>query len=334
MRGRELAKLLKAVDLMARPQGVSVLELAEHLEVSKRSVYRELELMEELGFPIYQDESLLGTEKRWKFQREYLKKLPNLDIPDMKLQLSELVALCLLRSEAGLFKGTGIEKDMESAFAKLGAFLPEKLFKNLGKVRALFVASRKFAKDYKGKEQIIDDLTQAMLEQRTCLVRYNSFSQDRVTGFKIDPLHFFEHGGGLYLFVRATSFGDIRMLAVERIQEITLTDSRFDYPEDFDPEARLAEAFDLTLDDPIAARIRFSADQAKYIKERQFAQDQQITDQDDGSIVLAITTSGGWDLKRWVLSFGAEAEVLEPAELRREIADTLTAMRELYPETA
>lgn len=334
MRGRELAKLLRAVEYMAKPQGVTVNELAEHLEITRRSVYRLLELMEELGFPIYQDETLMGTGKRWKYQQDYLKKLPNLDIPDMKLQLSELVALCLLRSEVGPFKGTEIEKDMESAFAKLGSFLPEKLFRNLGKVRALFVASRKFAKDYKGKEQVIDDLTHAMLEQRTCLVRYHSFSQDRVTGFRIDPLHFFEHAGGLYLFVRATTFDEIRMLAVERIQEITLTDDRFAYPEDFDPDARLAEAFDLTLDDPIAARIWFSADQAKYIKERQFAQDQQITDQDDGSIILEITTSGGWDLKRWVLSFGAEAEVIEPAELRRDIADTLAAMRELYPETA
>jgi predicted DNA-binding transcriptional regulator YafY len=169
-----------------------------------------------------------------------------------------------------------------------------------------------------------------MLKQRTCLVRYNSFSQDRVTDFKIDPLHFFEHSGGLYLFIRATSFGDIRMLAVERIQEITQTDNQFDYPEDFDPDTRLAEAFDLTLDDPITAKIWFSADQAKYIKERQFAQDQQITGQDNGSIILEIKTSGGWDLTRWVMSFGAEAEVIEPEELREAVCKEIRRLALTY----
>jgi predicted DNA-binding transcriptional regulator YafY len=38
-----------------------------------------------------------------------------------------------------------------------------------------------------------------------------------------------------------------------------------------------------------------------------------------------MSTSGWWDVKRWILSFGADAKVLEPIELRKEIVEELSA---------
>jgi hypothetical protein len=61
-------------------------------------------------------------------------------------------------------------------------------------------------------------------------------------------LHFFENNGGLYLFVKAKSFGDIRTLAVERILEVSITTSSFTYRENFNPEEFLETAFDLVWD--------------------------------------------------------------------------------------
>lgn len=43
-------------------------------------------------------------------------------------------------------------------------------------------------------------------------------------------------------------------------------------------------------------------------------------------------TSGWWDVKKWVLSFGAEAEVLEPAELRNEIIAEIKRLKNTYRE--
>ena len=159
-----------------------------------------------------------------------------------------------------------------------------------------------------------------MLRKKTCFVQYHSFSDDTVKNFKIDPLCFFENNGGLYVFVRATSFDEIRILAVERIQGLRLTEADFDFPEDFKPDELLESGFDIVYDDPLEVKIWFSADQAKYIKERNWAKDQKITDQPDGSVILEMKTSGWWHVKKWVMSFGAEAKVLEPKELRHEVA--------------
>jgi len=169
-----------------------------------------------------------------------------------------------------------------------------------------------------------------MLQKKTCHVKYHSFSDNKIKEFKIDPLNFFERKGGLYIFARITRFGDIRMMAVERIQTMELTNDYFEYPDDFDPEEALSSAFDIIYDDPIEAKIWFSAAQARYVKERQWAKEQKIKEQKDGSIILEMKTSGFWDVKKWALSFGAEAEVLEPKELREAIGNEIKKVMGVY----
>lgn len=322
MVGKIFIKFLKALDFLCRPQGATTNELAEHLGIDRRSVYRLRDTIEAVGVPVVESE-LSGKEKRWTILDSYVKKLPNLTIPDTSLTLSEIVALYLLKNESGLFAETEIGQRIDSAFRKIGRMVPNGLDRQMGKISRLFVSCPKCVKDYSAKEQLIDDCTEAMLRRKTCHVEYHSFAGDEVKNFKIDPLCFFENNGGLYLFVNATSFDEIRTLAVERMQSITPTDSTFTPPKDFDPKALLGPGFDIVYDDPLKLKIWISADQAMYVKERIWAKGQVITGQPDGSIILEMTTSGWWHVKKWVLSFGAEARVLEPQELGTEIADEL-----------
>jgi len=327
---RHLVGLLKAVDLIARPEGASIEDLAAQLDVSRRTAYRVIQTLQELNFPLYEDRCDIDDRKRWRLADSYLKKLPNLSVPELRLTLAELMALSFVRGSARLFKGTDIEKDLESAYVKLDAFLPGKLASQFDKVLSLFAPAGRFAKDYSAKEAVIQSLTDAMFRQQTCLVEYHSFRDDTVKHFKIDPLRFFDREGGLYVFARATSFGEIRVLAVERILKLTATGESFEGPAGFDPAALLETAFNLTFDDPIAVKVKISADQARYVKERRWAAKQSIVEHEDGSLTLEIETSGRWDVKRWVLGFGADAEVLEPADLRAEIAGELKVMAEAY----
>ncbi len=332
MRGKNLIKLLRALELFSKPEGTTIEEISEHLGIDRRSVYRVINLVEELGFPIYDEEIPLEKSKRWKLEESYLKKLPNMKLPDVKLSISEIMSLYLLKSESVLYKGTEIYKHINSAFEKISLFAPKDLFTQLKKISALFVPSSKFRKDYAGKEKIIEQLMDAMLQKKTCYVKYHSFYEDRIKNFKIDPLHFFENDGGLYIFVNATSFGDILTLAVERIQEIRDAGSCFEYPKNFNPEELLESAFDLVYGDPVEVKIWFSAHQARYIKERMWSKTQQIENQEDGSIILSMKTSGQWDIIRWVLSYGSDAKVMEPEGLKKKIMVELTAVVNKYNE--
>lgn len=330
MRGRNLTKLLTAIELLSRSQGVTINQLSDELGIDRSSVYRMLSTMEGLGFPIHDDPGQVGREVVKRLERSYVKKLPNIHVPNIVLTLSEIMALYLLRGEAKIYRGTGIEGSVNSAFFKLHHFLPESFTENIGKLGTLFVGSGKLAKDYSGKTEVIDDLTEAIIRGEVCQVRYESFSAGAEKEYDIEPLHFFENRGGLYLFVRIPKYGDIRILAVERIKKLSPTKKTFEAPKDFDPEAKLAECFDIVCDDPLTARIWFSASQAKYVLERTYAKNQNVEHQKDGSIILTMKTSGRSDVKRWVMGFGPEAEVLEPVEMRREIEEELREALKRY----
>lgn len=330
MRGKNLCKIFRAVDLLGRPQGTTVDELSDELGIDRRSVYRLCDTIQELGFPIYDEKIPFEKKKRWKLESSYLKKLPNIKLPDINLTLSEVISLYFLKGEERIYKGTDIGERIDSAFTKIGMFAPNGLADRLDKVKALFIPISKFAKDYSKKGKMIELLTDAMLQRKTCAVEYHSFSDDRIKKFKIDPLRFFENNGGLYMFARITRFGDIRLLAVERILSLELTDDNFEYPKNFIPEDMLDSAFDIVYDDPIHVKIWFSPEQARYIKERQWAKNQKIKEQKDGSIILEMKTSGFWDVKKWALSFGAEAKVLKPKELRQAIIKEFTNAMKCY----
>jgi len=329
MRGKNLINLLKLIDLLSKPNGVTIKEIMNELTISRRAVYRHLDIIHELGFPICEEE-ISEKEKQWKLEPSYIKKLPNMNIPNFDLTFSEIISLYLIKNKADILKNSGVEKYIESAYKKMSLFLPGNIFKQLDKIRTLFISSSKFAKDYKGKEKIIEQLTDAMLKQKTCYVEYHSFGDDKIKNFAVDPLHFFENNCGLYLMVNTTRFKEIRTLAAERIRKITVTGSSFVYPTDFEPNELLETAFDIVYDDPIEVKIRFSAGQARYIRERKWSATQKIEDQPDGSIILSMTTSGWWDVKKWVLSYGADAEVIEPESLKEEIIDELKTSLKKY----
>ncbi|MFW6324954.1 MAG: helix-turn-helix transcriptional regulator [Desulfovibrionales bacterium] len=333
MRGKNLIQILRAIDLIGRKSGATIAELQEHLGRDRTSIYRLITTLQELRFPIREERNPDDERiKIWMLEESFLTKLPNLSLPNLNLTLSEIIALYLLKSNAGMYQGTNIESILQSVFFKLDQYVPEQFARNIDRLQSVFIGTSKMTKDYSGKEEIINDLTRAVLRNRVCRIRYHAFLDDNEKQYRIEPLNFFVNNGGLYLFVRVPKYGDIRILAVERILSVTRTEESFDYPEDFDPEEKLATCFDLVLDQPVHARIRFSAYQAKYIRERRYAPTQKIIENKDGSIILDIETSGWNEIIRWVVRYGPEAEVLEPEALRDQVRDYLRSALENYSQ--
>ncbi|HLH07022.1 MAG TPA: WYL domain-containing protein, partial [Terriglobales bacterium] len=143
---------------------------------------------------------------------------------------------------------------------------------------------------------------------------------------EVDPYRFWYVNNGLYMVGHDHLKNDLRVFAVERIQSVSITNRRFEIPPDFNFEEFKKTAFNLIWGEPQEVKIRFSPSQAPYIRERTWHPSQRIEDEVDGSIILTLQVADLWEVKRWLIGFGADAEVLEPGELREEVARDCRAM--------
>src|SRR6476661_5173822 len=101
----------------ARGAGVTIDELSALCDVTTRTIRRDLQALEEAGFPLYDDRSGDDGKTRWKVNGPAFKGLAT------GLTVSELCALYFSRTLVESLSGTPFRDDVESAFEKLGAVL-------------------------------------------------------------------------------------------------------------------------------------------------------------------------------------------------------------------
>lgn len=330
MRGKILLNLLNAIELLSRPQGTTIEEIGENLGLHRRSVYRLMEAIQELGFPVYDAKGESGAAKQWKMLDDYVVRLPNITLPKVDLTPSEAMAIQFMAADNRLPKAPSLRRNLDQALAKLSLLLSPSVSDSLRRFSETSFVVSKLTKDYSRKEGIIDDLTEAMLASKMCEVDYHAYSTDQVKTYVMEPLSLCEHDGGLYLFVRISRYEEIRLLAVERILGLRILESSFDYPGDFDPQEYLKTAFGIYFDDPIEITVRFSSEVAKYVVDHKWSEEQRVTRLDDGGVELWMRTSGKTEVLRWVLGFGPNVEVLSPADLRQEVKGLLKKALQLY----
>jgi predicted DNA-binding transcriptional regulator YafY len=113
----------------------------------------------------------------------------------------------------------------------------------------------------------------------------------------------------MYLVAYDHRSSEIRPFAVERISAAKPTNRRFEMPADFDFEKFSESAFNVIWGEPQEVKIRFSPDQAPYIEERTWHPSQKIEKRADGSIDLTMRVANLWEIKRWLIGYGADAQV-------------------------
>ena len=312
-RGDQLTRQWKLVHLLAGHVGRTLAQLTSELGVAKRTVQRDIEVLSVAGFPIT-SETRNGTVF-WHFMEGFRASDP------IALTLNEQMARYFSK---GLFKplqGTPIYESLETAIQKIGSQLPAQSFKFLrGLAQGVSVSSFGW-KDYSHSKEVIDALTRAVFHKFTVRILHRSPQRVKPTEREVDPYKLWYVNNGLYLVGHDQRENDLRTFAVERIQSALVTNRRFEIPPEFNFEEFRKTAFNVIWGEPQEVKIRFSPAQAPYIKERTWHHSQRIETEPDGGIILTLNIGDLWEVKRWLIGFGAEAQVLEPDSLRREISD-------------
>ena len=122
--------------------------------------------------------------------------------------------------------------------------------------------------------------------------------------------------------------------AVDRFESVEVTEKEFEPPDHLSVDEQVSNAFGVSFEEPMDVVVRFTEEQAPYIRERIWHPSQKLEELEDGRVVLRLRAGGFYEIKSWVLSFGAAAEVLEPEELRAAVREEMRAALGLDDEGA
>lgn len=279
--------------------------LARELEVSTKSIHRDLEFMRDrLDLPIEYDSHRVGyhyTEEVNAF-------------PTMQITEGELFALIVAEKALQQYRGTSFEKPLLSAIKKMEQALPDTISLNLADVEQT-ISFRTRAEQILNLE-IFDALAKATAHRQQLELTYRKPGSKQTETRLVDPYHLANINGEWYLFAYDHARKDIRTFVPARIQSVKQTGKTFARPEKFSLDKRLRDSFGVhSGHGEYEVVIRFNAHAADYIREKKWHESQQLRELKNGGVELRLKLSSLVEIERWVLSWGGDAVVLKPREL-------------------
>ena len=308
------------INLMARrlTGGATVPELAEEFHITKRQVHRDLQHLEESGFPLLQEDGRYRLPPGFK---------------GMEIVVSpyELMSLYLAKSHLDYLQNTSLFDDMENVLRKIEAGLPDRVKNHIERIVTSFAPLQRPIRGYAEKKAVLEALRKALLHQRTAvLLGYRKPGAKKPTDYRVDPYGLVLYQHGLYVVGYSHEAKAIRVFAVERIEGIDVMEEMFEIPRSFSLKERFERGFGLIDDNPQEVKIWISPEWAYYVKERSWHPTQKLQPQKDGSVILTMQCGGIDELTAWVLSFGSGAKVLGPQSLIDQVFNQLTAAAQSY----
>ncbi len=322
MRGDQLARQWQLIQLLGRSRGgMGLDQLADELECVRRTVYRDLDALMYAGFPVV-------SEKR--DGRVYYKLLDRFRLGDVPFTTDELLALAFGEDLLRTLEGTVFHDSVRSALGKIRSGLGPELAGFLEQFSDAFRVIPGPHKRYGESRDVIRALNDAVLSRVSVRIRYRTGRTGEESERDFDPYRVWYRDGALYAIGHDHRSGELRTFAVDRIGGIESTGQGFEIPADFDFDEYAARAFGVVSETPATVRIRFEKGWRTYVAERVWHPSQQLSDDAEGRLVLEMQVGASSELRDWVLSFGAGAEVLEPPELRSAVRDEIAAAAQIY----
>ena len=295
-------------------------ELAEECGVSRRTIFRDLRTLEVAGIPFFYDRSAGGYRIPSTF---FLRPI--------SLNLEEALSLLVLAQELGQGKGIPYLHQAWRAANKIESSLPQEIRRHIGAVAGLIRIKGARMTHPDQAANLFDQCRLAVHLCRKVRLVYGSLYEGREIRTTLAPYALFFGRRAWYLIGRSSAHRSVRMFKLDRIRTLTLTDNPFRRPADFSVDGYLGDAWDMIRGTPRArVRVRFLPKVATNVAEVHWHRTQSIAWQDDGSMIFSATVDGIDEIAWWILGYGPYAEVLQPAALRRMVAEMTAQAAAIY----
>ncbi|MCB0106618.1 MAG: YafY family transcriptional regulator [Caldilineaceae bacterium] len=294
-------RLFATLLLLQKRDVVRAEDLAAHFEISKRTVYRDVAALSEMGVPVI---SLPG---------EGYGLMPGYFLPPLLFTADEAAAL-VLGAQWLAQQATGrLPAATADAVAKLTHVLPKSTrheVEDLMSILRFYVTNAPFDLH----DPLLTKLQSAIRNQQPVQIVYHSLSGDERTERIIEP-HLLTFGNGAwYVEAYCRLRMDRRSFRLSRIEHCMAVAPPFTQPL---PDRRRPEK--------ITVVVRFTQEAARWVRERQhyaFVQERALPEQcGEPRVEMIYAVDALYEIQSWIFGWGAQAEVVKPATLRQAILE-------------
>lgn len=318
-------RLLSILMLLQIRGHMTAHDLAERLEVSERTIYRDIEALSMAGVPVYAERGpgggcMLAEGYRTNLTGLTEAEVRTLFLPGMSAPLADL----------------GASKALEAALLKLLAALPTAQRRDVEHTRQRLYMDAVGWFHSNEAVPFLQTLQEAVWRDCKVQITYRK-KNGEVTERSVDPLGLVAKAGIWYMV--AVSHGDLRVFRVSRVREAILTDEPCQRPPDFDLEtywaAWSAELQTRSPSYPVKVRVSpaFVPILPQILGETVHDLIEHANPPDEeGWITITLIFGSFEGARSYILGFGTMVEVLEPLELRQSVIIFARGIVQFYEE--
>ena len=279
---------------------VTANELADKFEVSVRTIYRDIDSISSAGIPIY---ALQGKGGGIEIAEDFVLS---------KSLLSENEKQQIISALQGL-DNTTIQRENE-LLTKLSALFK---MKNTSWIEVDFNNWQ----NNKMYEKTFDDIKSAILSKNIISFTYFS-SNEKETDRIVKPVRLLFKSQDWYLYALCLLRNDFRYFKLSRIKNLEIHTEKFD-----DSFENVILKKEMPHENTVHIKVKFDRKVAFRVYDEING---EITEDNDGNLYSEIEIPNDYNLYNYIFSFGDEAEVLEPEEVRMQIKKMINKMAEKY----
>jgi proteasome accessory factor B len=320
-----ISRLLKLIGLLQAGRGRNAKWLAVECGVSRRTVFRDLDVLREAGLPLVFDDEF----QAYRIPQSYL-------LPPTNFTPEEALAVLVLCDELGTNNRLPFYAPAQSAALKLQSALPAALRKHLSEVTGAIRIQLPPGAPLDDKQPVYRQLLEAIARRQCVRVQYDSYAEGQVIQTRLSPYRLIFSRRAWYVIGRSSLHRQTRLFHLGRVRAIEATFDHYRIPRGFSLERHLRNAWHLIPErgPDRAVRIRFERLVARNVAEVQWHKTQRVHFNADGSLDFQVKVSGLHEITWWVLGYGDQAEVLHSPELRKLVGLHARKMADRYATDA
>lgn len=301
-------RLLTLIMLLQRRPQQKAADLARALGVSVRTVHRYMQMLDEMGIPVYSER---GPDGGFSLVRGY-------KMPPLVFTPEEAVAVFLGTGLVAQMWGRLYAEAAQSAQAKLDNVLPEEQRLEAAWASRSLIATGLNRIGFEPVAPYLTALRQAMREQRTVHMTYERMAEPSLTERDFDPYALVHRAGWWYAVGHCHLRQAMRTFRVDRVASLVPTERRFDLPQAFDIHDYLET--ERANFGAVRVRLRFLPQGATFARDYRNQWD-EMEEQPDGSTVVTLTVPDLNWAASIVLAYGGLAVAEDPPALRARVRE-------------